>query len=101
MDVGLGLAFDGFGQELNVERGVAGRNDLIDARVDLFGVHHLRLALHMADASVKVPEIEARGQGFFGLASHILFDIVFDALQESIRVFALDVELVYFLHPLY
>jgi hypothetical protein len=26
---------------------------------------------------------------------------VFDALQESIRVFALDVELVYFLHPLY
>jgi hypothetical protein len=26
---------------------------------------------------------------------------VFDALQESLRVFALDVELVYFLHPLY
>ncbi len=101
VDSGLGLAFYRLGQKLNVKRGVRAGHEFVDACIDLFGVDHLGVAFLAANASIKIPKVKACGHRFFGLASHILFDVVFDALQESIGVFALDVELVSFFHPLY
>jgi hypothetical protein len=81
-----------FGQQLQVERVTALFRGRINQGGDRGKVHHSRHGLAGAKTAVKIPEINAFGQGNAALAFDVFANLVFRGFQQSVCVFAFGFE---------